>query len=168
MALVNGYVKEFAIDPEPPVDPDRIPVTDAQRHGVFDPMTGSMLRVPGNGELMGPDACHAGQAIFDGRMRYELKLDFKRVESVRAEKGYQGPAVVCAIYFQPVSGYIPDRPVIKYLAAQRNMEVVLVPIAGTRILVPYRVMVPTPLGMAVLEATQFHTSAAPPRVPRTQ
>jgi hypothetical protein len=29
-------------------------------------------------------------------------------------------------------------------------------------------MVPTPLGMAVLEATQFHTSAAPPRVPRTQ
>jgi hypothetical protein len=168
MALVNGYVKDFAIDPEPPVDADRIPVTDAQRHGVFDPMTGSMLRVPGNGELMGPDACHAGQAIFDGRMRYELKLDFKRVESVRAEKGYQGPAVVCAIYFQPVSGYIPDRPVIKYLAAQRNMEVVLVPIAGTRILVPYRVMVPTPLGMAVLEATQFHTSAAPPRVPRTQ
>jgi hypothetical protein len=168
MALVNGYVKDFAIDPEPPVDADRIPVTDAQRHGVFDPMTGSMLRVPGNGDLMGPDACHAGQAIFDGRMRYELKLDFKRVESVRAEKGYQGPAVVCAIYFQPVSGYIPDRPVIKYLAAQRNMEVVLVPIAGTRVLVPYRVMVPTPLGMAVLEATQFHTSAAPPRVPRTQ
>jgi hypothetical protein len=67
-----------------------------------------------------------------------------------------------------VSGYIPDRPVIKYLAAQRNMEVVLVPIAGTRVLVPYRVMVPTPLGMAVLEATQFHTAAAPPRVPRTQ
>ncbi len=168
MALVNGYVKDFVIDPEPPVDADRIPVTDAQRHGVFDPMTGSMLRVPGNGELMGPDACHAGQAIFDGRMRYELKLDFKRVESVRAEKGYQGPAVVCAIYFQPVSGYIPDRPVIKYLAAQRNMEVVLVPIAGTRILVPYRVMVPTPLGMAVLQATQFHTSAVPPRVPKTQ
>jgi Protein of unknown function (DUF3108) len=168
MALVNGYVKDFVIDPEPPVDADRIPVTDAQRHGVFDPMTGSMLRVPGTGELMGPDACHAGQAIFDGRMRYELKLDFKRVESVRAEKGYQGPAVVCAIYFQPVSGYIPDRPVIKYLAAQRNMEVALVPIAGTRVLVPYRVMVPTPLGMAVLEATQFHTTAAPPRTAKTQ
>ena len=168
MALVNGYVKDFAIDPEPPVDADRIPVTDAQRHGVFDPMTGSMLRVPGTGELMGPDACHAGQAIFDGRMRYELKLDFKRVESVRAEKGYQGPAVVCAIYFQPVSGYIPDRPVIRYLAAQRNMEVALVPIAGTRVLVPYRVMVPTPLGMAVLEATQFHTPAAPPRTAKTQ
>jgi hypothetical protein len=162
MALVNGYVREFAIDPEPPVDADRIPVTDAHRHGVFDPMTGSMLRVPGNGDLMSPDSCHAGQAIFDGRMRYDLKLDFKRLENVKAERGYQGPAIVCAIYFSAVSGYIPDRPVIKYLTAQRNMEIVLVPIAGTRILVPYRMTVPTPLGTAVLEATQFVTSAAVP------
>jgi hypothetical protein len=162
MALVNGYVKEFSIDPEPPVDPDRIPVTDAHRHNVFDPMTGSMLRVPGTGDLMSPDSCHAGQPIFDGRMRYELKLDFKRMTSVKAEKGYSGPALVCAIYFSAVSGYIPDRPVIKYLTAQRNMEIVLVPIAGTRILVPYRMTVPTPIGTAVLEATQFLTSAAPP------
>ena len=162
MALVNGYVKEFAIDPEPPVDPDRIPVTDAHRHGVFDPMTGSMLRVPGTGDLMSPESCHAGQPIFDGRMRYDLKLDFKRLENVKSEKGYQGPALVCAIYFSAVSGYIPDRPVIKYLTAQRNMEIAFVPIAGTRILVPYRMIVPTPIGTAVLEATQFLTSAAPP------
>ena len=168
MALVNGYVKEFAIDPEPPVDPDRIPVTDAHRHGVFDPMTGSMLRVPGTAELMSPESCHAGQAVFDGRMRYDLKLDFKRLENVRADKGYAGPAVVCAIYFSAVSGYIPDRPVIKYLTAQRNMEIAFVPIAGTRILVPFRMSVPTPLGTAVLEATEFHTSAAPPHPAKTQ
>jgi Protein of unknown function (DUF3108) len=168
MGLVNGYVKEFSIDPEPPVDPDRIPVTDAHRHGVFDPMTGSMLRVPGNADLMSPESCHAGQSVFDGRMRYDLKLDFKRLENVRAEKGYAGPALVCAIYFSAVSGYIPDRPVIKYLTTQRNMEIVLVPIAGTRILVPFRLQVPTPLGTAVLEATQFVTSAAPPHPAKTQ
>jgi hypothetical protein len=167
MTLVNGYVREFTIDPEPGVDADRIPVTDAQRHGVFDPMTGAMLRVPGNGELLGPDTCHTGQAVFDGRMRYELKLDFKRITSVKAEKGYQGPALVCAIYFVPVSGYIPDRPVIRYLQAQRNMEIVFVPIAGTRVLVPYRVVVPTPLGTAVLEATQFLTAATPPHAAKT-
>ena len=34
------------------VDPDRIVVTDAHRKNVFDPMTGSMLRVPGTAELM--------------------------------------------------------------------------------------------------------------------
>jgi hypothetical protein len=167
MILSNGTIKESAIEPEPPVDPDRLPVTEAHRKGVFDPMTGSMLRVAGNADPLGPEACRSGTAIFDGRMRYDLKLDFKRMEMVRAEKGYQGPVVVCAIYFVPVAGYIPDRPVIKYLAAQRNMEIAFAPVAGTRILVPFRMVIPTPLGTAMLEATQFITTATPPRVAKT-
>jgi hypothetical protein len=168
IVLSNGNVKEYAIEPEPPVDPDRLPVTDAHRRGVYDPMTGSMLRVPGNGDPLSPDACRTGAAIFDGRMRYDLKLDFKRMETVKAEKGYHGPVVVCAIYFSPVAGYIPDRPVIKYLAAQRNIEIAFAPVAGTRILVPFRMVIPTPLGTAMLEATQFITQASPPRVAKTQ
>jgi hypothetical protein len=168
MALLNGYVKEFVIEPEPPVDPDRIPVTDAQKHGVYDPMTGAILRVPGNGELMTPDSCRTGAAIFDGRMRYDLKLDFKRLEAVKAEKGYQGPVLVCALYFTPVSGYIPDRPVIKYLSEARKMEIAFAPLAGTRILVPFRMTVPTPLGTAMLEATQFIVTVTPPHIAKTQ
>ncbi len=57
---------------------------------------------------------------------------------------------------------------IKYLTAQRNMEIAFAPLAGTRILVPYRMVVPTPLGVAMLEATQFITQATPPRVAKTQ
>jgi hypothetical protein len=166
--LVNGNVREYGIEPEPPVDPDRLPLTDAHRRGVYDPMTGSMLRVPGTSDPLSPDACRTGAGIFDGRMRYDLKLDFKRMETVKAEKGYHGPAVVCAIYFSPVAGYIPDRPVIKYLAAQRNIEIAFVPVAGTRILVPFRMIIPTPFGTAMLEATQFITQATPPRVAKTQ
>jgi Protein of unknown function (DUF3108) len=168
MSLAGGNVKEFVIDPEPPVDPDRLVVTDAHKRGVLDPMTASLLRVAGTGDPLGPDACRAGSGVFDGRMRYDLRLDFKRMEAVRAEKGYQGPVVVCAIYFTPIAGYIPDRPAIKYLAAQRSIEVWFAPITGTRILAPYRLSVPTPLGLAVLEATQFVTSALPSRTAKTQ
>ena len=167
MALTGGNVKDFAIEPEPPVDADRIPVTEAHRRGVFDPMTGSMLRVPGTVEPLSPEACRSGEGIFDGRMRYDLKLDFKRMETVKAEKGYQGPVLVCALYFTPISGYIPDRPVIKYLAGQRNIEIAFAPVLGTRVLVPYRVVIPTPFGTAMLEATQFITQAVPPRVAKT-
>jgi hypothetical protein len=166
--LANGGVKDFSIDPVPPVDADRIVVTDAHRKNVLDPMTGSMIRVPGNGEVLTPDACRTGTGVFDGRLRYDLKLDYKRMETVKAEHGYHGPAVVCAIYFTPVAGYIPDRPVIKWLATQRSMEVAFVPVAGTRILVPFRMTIPTPLGPAMLEATTFVTTAAPPRVAKTQ
>jgi hypothetical protein len=168
MVLLNGNIKEFSIEPEPPVDADRLPVTDAHRRGVYDPMTGSLLRVPGTGDLLTPDACRTGAAVFDGRMRYDLKLDFKRMETVKAEKGYQGPAVVCSIYFTPIAGYIPDRPVIKYLSTQRNIEIAFAPIAGTRVLVPFRMVIPTPFGAAMLEATQFITQATPPRVAKTQ
>jgi uncharacterized protein DUF3108 len=168
LTLANGGVKDFSIDPVPPVDADRIVVTDAHRKNVLDPMTGSMIRVPGTGEVLTPDACRTGTGVFDGRLRYDLKLDYKRMETVKAEHGYHGPAVVCAIYFTPVAGYIPDRPVIKWLAAQRNMEITFVPVAGTRVLVPFRMMIPTPLGPAMLEATTFVTTAAPPRVAKTQ
>src|SRR6266403_5725919 len=168
MVLSNGNVREYGIDPAPPVDPDRLPIMDAHRRGVFDPMTGSMLRAPAGVDPLSPEVCRTGAPIFDGRMRYDLNLDFKRVEMVRAERGYHGPALVCAVYFSPVAGYIPDRPVIKYLAAQRNIEIAFVPVAGTRILVPFWMRIPTPLGPATLEATQFITQATPPRVAKTQ
>lgn len=167
MVLANGNVKEYGIDPEPPVDPGRLPVTEAHRRNVFDPMTGAMLRVPGTADPLSPEACRTGAAVFDGRMRYDLTLDFKRMETVKAEKGYRGPVVVCAIYFTPIAGYIPDRAVIKYLTAQRNIEIAFAPVAGTRILVPFRMKIPTPLGLAMLEATQFITMATPPRVAKT-
>ena len=75
--------------------------------------------------------------------------------------------MVCAIYFTPIAGYIPDRPVIKYLTAQRNIEIAFVPVAGTRVLVPFWMRIPTPLGPAMLEATPFVTTATPPRVAKT-
>jgi hypothetical protein len=167
IVLANGNVKESGIDPTPPVDHDRVPVTDAHKKGVFDPMTASLLRVPGNGDPLSPEACHSSAAVFDGRLRYDLSLDFKRMEMVRADKGYYGQAVVCAIYFKPIAGYIPDRPVIKYLSSARNMEIAFVPLPGTRYLVPFRMVVPTPLGTAMLEATRF-IAQANPHSPKTQ
>jgi hypothetical protein len=163
ITLNGGNVKDFSIDPPTPPHPDRIPLTDAHRKGVTDPMSGSLARVAGNGDTMSPEACNRTVAVFDGRMRYDLKLAYKRMDTVRAEKGYQGPAVVCGLSFNPIAGYVPSRSAIKYLIAQRDMEAWLVPIAGTRVVVPFRVAIPTPLGMGILEATQFVTQPLPQR-----
>ena len=72
-----------------------------------------------------------------------------------------GQVVVCAVYFEPVAGFIPSRASVKYLTSQRDMEVWLAPIAGTRVMVPYRISIPTPVGVGVMEATQFVTSVQP-------
>ena len=102
-------------------------------------------------------------------MRYDLKLEYKRIETIKVDKGYQGPVVVCGIMFVPIAGYVPDRAAIKYLKAQRNMEVWFAPILGTRVLMPYKVMIPTPMGTGVLQATRFTNSiSSSPAAVRTQ
>jgi Protein of unknown function (DUF3108) len=155
LTLAGGNVTEYAVEPPLPPVPERIPITEADRHGVFDPMTSMLNRVGGTGDPISPEACNRKVPVFDGRVRYDLRSEFKRIENVKAEHGYEGPVVVCAVYFTPISGYVPDRPAIKYLVELHDAEVWLAPISGTRVLVPFRFSMPTPLGMGLLQATSF-------------
>jgi len=155
LTVANGVVKESRVDPPLETEPERVPLTDAHRKGILDPMTASLLRTPGAGNPLAPEACQRTVAIFDGRLRYDLRLAFKRMDHVKADKGYAGPVVVCAVYFTPIAGFIPSRAAIRYLVKQHDIEAWLAPIAGTHVLVPYRVQGPTPIGRMVLEATQF-------------
>lgn len=161
MTLASSGVKDFVISPAPTPDPERVPITDAHRRGASDPMTASLFRVPGNGHPVGPMACQRVAPVFDGRLRYDLQFVFKRMERVKADKGYEGPVAVCAVYFVPVAGHIPSRAAVKYLMKQRDMETWLAPVGNTRVVVPYRVSIPTPIGVGVMEATQFVSVSLP-------
>src|SRR5262245_26606261 len=155
IAVNGGNVKEFSAEPVWPVQPDRIPVTEQHRKGIIDPMSAWLMPVPGNDNPVKPEACRRTLAVFDGRGRFDLTLSYKRMERVKADRGYEGPVVVCAVQYVPIAGHRPNRAAIKWLVEQRDMEVALAPVGGTRVLVPYRVSVPTALGSATLEATQF-------------
>jgi len=155
IAISNGNVKEYKVDPPAEDDPARVPITETSQRGVLDPMTASMVRMPGAGDPLVPEACQRTHEVFDGRLRYDMQFAFKRMEKVKSAKGYSGPVVVCAAYFTPVAGFVPTRTAIRYLAKQRDMEVWLAPVAGTRVLVPIRAQGPTPIGQAVLEASEF-------------
>jgi hypothetical protein len=41
------------------------------------------------------------------------------------------------------------------------MDVALAPIAGTRVMVPIRVRIPTPIGLGMVQAVEFNTVAQP-------
>ncbi|MBV9556203.1 MAG: DUF3108 domain-containing protein [Pseudolabrys sp.] len=163
VVFVNGAVKDVHVDPPTDPDPERVPLTDAMRQGVSDPMASALVRMPGTGDLVSSEACQRTASVFDGRLRYDLKLAFKRMDKVKADKGYVGPVVVCAVYFTAVGGHVPTRAAVKYLSQAKDMEVWLAPIAGTRILAPFRFQVPTPVGHGVLEADQFLVVALPPK-----
>ena len=163
LTINHGDVKDSRLDPPRDKDPERIPILPAHEHGVLDPMTASLLRAPPGGDLMVPETCQRTLAIFDGRLRYDLKLAYKRVEQVKTDKGYAGPALVCSVNFTPIAGFIPSRYAIKYIAKLKDMEVWLAPIAGTRVLVPIRAEGPSPIGPVVLKATQFVSTVVPTR-----
>ena len=97
--------------------PKRVPITEAHRHGVTGSDDGALARVPGTGDVRVAGGLRAHSSpCSTASMRYDLKLAYKRTENVKAEKGYSGPAVVCAVKFTPVAGFIPSRSGIKYLA----------------------------------------------------
>ncbi len=161
LTVNKGTVKDLKLDPPRDADAERVPVTENDRQGVLDPMIASIVRSPGTGNPLAPEACQRTLPVFDGKLRYDLQLAFKRMDRVKAGKGYEGPVMVCAVYFTPVAGHIPSRAAIKYMAKLRDIEVWLAPIAGTRVLVPFRAAGPTPVGQAVLEATEFVSVAVP-------
>jgi hypothetical protein len=131
-------VTDFAVHPANRPSPDRIPLTEADRQGVADPMTASLVVAQGVGNTVAPDACERIVSIFEGHMRYDLQLAFRRIERVKSQIGYEGPVVVCSVHFEPLAGHIPDRYAIRYLSELQGMELSLAPIAGTRLLAPYR------------------------------
>ncbi len=163
--LFSGDRAKEYVNAPAPADPDEVPLTDANRKGVIDPMTALLVRIPGARETVVPEACERSIAVFDGHARYNLQLAFKRLDKVKTDTGYKGPVVVCAVKFYPVAGFNPKRFLVTYLAAQHDIEIWLAPFAGSRLMVPYRVSIPTRMGLGILQATKFES--IPARSPTT-
>lgn len=162
MEIESGTVKHSAIEPSNPPNSKAVPVTDEDRRGILDPMTALLIPVAGTGDVLAPSACDRTLPVFDGTHRFNLALSFKRMEQIQSDQGYRGPAIVCNVNFQPIAGYDLNRFAVKYLANSRDIEMWLTPIAGTHILVPFRISTPTTLGTAVLQAKEFSAVAQDP------
>jgi len=159
MVLDEGSVKELAATPPPSLD--RVPVTEANRQGIVDPLTAMLFSAAAPAEGLSQEACRHTLPVFDGHQRYDLKLAFKRMEKVTAEQGYAGPVVVCSVGYEPIAGHRASTPLVKYLSEGREMEMALAPVAGTRLLAPVRVSVLSMLANIVIEASRFEATAHP-------
>jgi hypothetical protein len=159
MALDEGDVRELAATPPP--SQDRVPVTAANRRAIVDPLTAALFSAAIASETLSQEACRRTLPIFDGHQRYDLKLAFKRMDKVTAEKGYAGPVVVCSVSYEPIAGHRASIPLVKYLSENRDMEMALAPIAGTRLLAPFRLSVVSMLANLTVEANRFETTMAP-------
>jgi hypothetical protein len=158
MNFEDGVVKDLV---EPPPRSDRVPVTEADRRGVNDPLTAMLIPVAA-GDALASANCNRVLPIFDGRRRYNLALSFRRIDKVDIKNRFSGLVLVCGVILQPIAGYRADSMLVKYVAGRRDLELWFAPIAGTSFIAPIRVSMPTLLGTLEIQANQFETVASSP------
>jgi hypothetical protein len=156
MLVDAGRVRDLKIEETDP-DTDRIPVTDAHKQDIADPLTALLIPAP-VGDPVAAAGCERKLSIFDGRRRFDLALSFRRNDKAMPEKGYTGPALVCAVKFTPVAGHRASSPLLTFLIEGRDIEIWFVPVAGTRVLAPVRLSIASGIGTMLLRADQFEMS----------
>ena len=160
MTFNGRAVTGVSIIPRKRPAPRTIPVTKEQLEGVVDPMSGAFLSAQSenpNGDL---NVCNQTLAVFDGRQRFDLVITPKRAVTVKrtTPAGYGGPAVICAVKFIPIAGYQPDNPGIRLMSQSNEIEVWLIPVRGTHMYVPYRIVLPTLAGYGSAVVTSLQVS----------
>jgi hypothetical protein len=153
IAMQAGTVKASEITPPFDSPPDRIPVLEAHKRNVIDPLSAMIMPVSTRDSAAGPAACNRVIPIFDGWTRFDIALTYAGKRDVEL-KGYSGPVSVCAARYTPISGH-RDRPVVRYMTDNKQMEVWLAPIGETHAAVPVYIGVETQIGKLVIEATDF-------------
>jgi hypothetical protein len=162
MTFGDSGVRQVSIVPNRRPGPRTIPVTPEQLEGVLDPMSGAFLVAKSsnpNGDLK---VCYQTVPVFDGRQRFNLVLTPKKAVTVKKNgpASYAGPAVICRVKFIPIAGYQPDNPAIKLMSQSNEIEVWLIPVRRTQMYVPYRIVLPTPVGYGTALVTSIQVGNA--------
>ena len=156
MAMRSGTVTKLSAKPPMKQKPGRIPVTASHRRGIVDPLSSGLIpsRAPD-----ARDACNHTLKIFDGWTRYDVRLSFKTTTTVSTE-GYSGPAAVCAARWVPVAGHRPQKKEVQYLAANKRLEMTVIPLKGFGVAIPYSVEIGTPNGLIRIEPSRMAITGA--------
>jgi hypothetical protein len=152
IGMSAGSITQVAIEPPFETHPDRVPVLEHHRRNVADPVSAMLMPVAGSGDLLSEQNCARTIPVFDGVQRFDITLSPAGSRVVNEpRRGYVGHAIVCNARYAPVAGHRPI-PATDYMRSNREMSVWLVPVAGARALVPYRIQVKTQIGSLVIEA----------------
>jgi hypothetical protein len=137
-------------------------VTKEQLEGVLDPMSGAFLSARSQNPDGDSEVCRQTLPVFDGKQRFDLVLTPKQTVTVQKKTrgGYAGPAVICRVKFIPIAGYRPDNPGIRLMSQTNEIEVWLIPVRGTYMYVPYRIVLPTPVGYGSALVTSIQVVGA--------
>ncbi len=156
MSFASGAVKQLeATELHFPGWDRRVPLLPEHKKGVVDPLAAFVLPVAAGREAMDQANCDHTAKVFDGRVRYDLRMTYGTKMEVQGKEGYSGPALVCAVAYRPIAGFRPLSPAEEKFERNLEMSIWFVPVQGGNVLLPYKVVVGTPLGLLQVYAHDY-------------
>ena len=143
---------------------DRVPLRPQHKQNIVDPLGSFVLAVPRGRDPLAKETCNRTIRVFDGRVRYDLRLVYGATSEVKDVPGYTGPALICAVAYRPIAGQrILSKEQQEF---EKNLEfsIWFVPLGDTGVLLPHRVNIGTPMGLLTVAATKFVLSGDTARV----
>lgn len=153
MQLRGGSVASLSAAPSLIEAADRVPLTQRHKNNILDPVGAFLVAVDNPAD--GNRVCNRTVKVFDGWQRFDVRLSYRETKTVSG--AYQGNAIVCGARYVPIAGHRPSRESVEYMANNQRLEVWVVPIEGTNVMVPYRILIGTQIGDLVVQARTFKT-----------
>ncbi|MGI9404728.1 MAG: DUF3108 domain-containing protein [Hyphomicrobiaceae bacterium] len=150
MGMKNRNVTKLKVTP-PPNPKRRVPLQPEDKTNVLDPMSAIVaLTAPSKGK----NPCRQSVAVFDGKHRFDVRLSPKGEKRVDVQQGvgFARTARVCRVRYVPISGHKTGKK-NSYIVDAKGIEVWMVPTVDASMYMPYRIVVPTVIGNATLEAS---------------
>ena len=147
----QGSVASFVITPPIVNNIDRVPVERKQLTGVNDFLASFIRKGPVDRSL-----CDYRAKIFTGVERFDLDFSFAKDDVATSKRtGYQGPVVLCAIRYKPLSGHYTTSEITNSLAQDDRILLWFAPMLDTGYAIPYRVLLSTSMGDLSLVLTHL-------------
>ncbi|WP_158541623.1 DUF3108 domain-containing protein [Pelagibacterium lacus] len=142
-AYAGGNATGWDVTPPLEDNPDRVPVTAGHRSGVNDPLAAFIFR----GSSLDGSLCNRTLNIFTGIERFDMALSYVEMqEATSSRTAYQGPVVLCAMRYRPISGHFTSSDITNYLANSNRMLAWYMPLGQSGFFIPYRVLMGSSFG----------------------
>ena len=143
-------VSSLSIWPARSLAADTVPLKGKHLKGVLDPLS-AVLAMTRTG---GKSPCGRKVAIFDGQQRFDLELYYRRKQPLG-----RGKAIVCRVKYRPIAGYRANDET-KTMSRSTGIEIAFRPVAGTGLMVPDQITIPTISGPIGLKAQRIDVKTA--------
>lgn len=139
---------------DPPYNTERFPVSEEQKRGTLDPLSGLVFALSGISQSTAKP-CGETVRVFDGRRRYDIELNYVGQDKVKTDGGYSGPAVKCTVVYKQLAGFKPNLNKGKSIPLITTWLAPIESSAGgpvKKFMVPVKIMTDTPYGVALAHA----------------